>query len=278
MGNNVGTWNDDMNLWKLSRLIGLGLALLGLMAFHDAASARPPKPKMCYTVLEEHPEIPEAEYLDVAKDVTHIHDLRLRECAGEWYAMQHPESVGEFIKLLDRDRNTAQFATMILGRLGPPARPAIPLLLDSGNLISYYKNSDSPLIETLRDIGIVERESIDKLLDMVTKRPDPLKANRENDDTILGDMAVRILSRQKTLPAYVGDAVIAELDRNGDADREFSKSLYQILIPVRTPRAVVRYVEMTKKGLLSLILLISDRSLDVTDMSLKRSAQRQFQR
>jgi HEAT repeat protein len=230
--------DDDTSLRKLLRLVWLGLVLLGLVAFPGVASPRPPlPPKSCpELLLGEHPEISEAEYLDVVKDKSH--DYQLRECAGMSYAMRHPESVKEFIELLDNDRYTTQIAIKSLRSMGSSARPAVPFLLDS-EILNLYRNYDSPLTGTLRNIGIVDRESIDKLLDMaIMKRP----------DRAITDLSVKILSSQKTLPAYVGDVVIAELDKNEDTSgKSFNSPLYQILIPVRTPQAVERYVEMVKK-------------------------------
>jgi hypothetical protein len=225
-----------MRLRKILRLIWLGLALLGLVAFPGVASSRPPPPpKSCLEVLWEHPEISEVEDLNVVKDKSR--DYQLRECAGMSYAMRHPESVKEFIKLLYSDRYTTLIAIKSLRSMGPSARPAVPFLLDS-EILNLYRDYHSPLIETLRDIGVVDRESIDKLLDMaITKRP----------NAILGNLAFDVLSRQRTLPAYVGDVVIAELEKNEAASREFRGNLYKILIPVRTHKAVEWYIEMVKK-------------------------------
>ncbi|MDR1935624.1 MAG: HEAT repeat domain-containing protein, partial [Candidatus Accumulibacter sp.] len=234
---NATARNDDLGLRKSLRLACLGLAWLASIAFCGATSAAPPvppPPRLCYEVLGEHPEIPEAEYLNVVKDSTH--DYRFRQCAGEWYAVRHPESVKEFIKLLFDYPYIVQIAIDSLGRMGPSARPAVPFLISvlESDLKNYYSTS---LGNALVSIGVVDRESIDKLLDMaITKHP----------NAILGDLAFDVLSRQKTLPAYIGDVVIAELDKDRDASRKFS-DLYNILIPVRTPRAIERYVKLANE-------------------------------
>jgi HEAT repeat protein len=218
-----------MSLWNSLRLSCLGLICFGFVAFPSAANARPEREKLCYRVLEEHPEIPEAKYLDIVKDSTL--DYRLRECAGEQYAMRHPESVYEFINLLSV-RPARQISIMSLGRMGPKARPAVPsllLVMENDNLNQFNRS----LIEALRTIGVVDRKSINKLLGMVIKK------------SAISDTAIEVLSKQKTLPAYVGDVVIAELDKNGEAGREFP-GIHEILIPVRTPKAIERYVEITR--------------------------------
>ncbi|MDR2111754.1 MAG: HEAT repeat domain-containing protein, partial [Candidatus Accumulibacter sp.] len=236
----AGALGDDPSLRKFLRLAGLGLAWLILMAFPDVANSRPPSlPKSCYEVLREHPEIPETEYIVIVRD--NARDYRLRECAGQDYAIRHPESVKEFIKLLFEHPDTVRIAIDSLRDMGPSARPAVPFLislLESDQKIYYHSIS---LKNALASIGVVDRESIDRLLDMaITKRPNPFIAG----------LAAQILSSQKTLPAYVGDVVTAALEKNGDGSREYLGSLYQILIPVRIPQAVERRVERAKAGVL----------------------------
>jgi hypothetical protein len=128
---------------------------------------------------------------------------------------------------------TPLFAIKRLERMATVARPAVPLLISALDRARDDKYADD-LSDALISIGVVERESIDQLLDMaITKRVWRYVCLKTE----------QVLANQKTLPAYVGDVVIAQIEKG-----DHCASLYPILIPVRTPRAIERYVKWTKES------------------------------
>ena len=211
---------------ELAKAVLLGLALA---IYCGGAKAGAPGESFCAMALGDGTIIPEKVKFETIVDSSL--DYQFRECAGQLYAMQHPESVGKFIKLLNsNDRSTVRIAIWSLGRMGPDARSAVPFLLENDYLKEHAFATNSALIM----IGVVDRKSIDKLLEMAIK---------EHDSS-----AIEVLAKQKSLPAYVGEAVISALDAGANSEGgsgfpEFAR----ILIPVRTPKAIERYVELTNR-------------------------------
>jgi hypothetical protein len=156
----------------------------------------------------------------------------LRRLASEDRDVEVRSTAEKYVK--KATENTEPCRTVLTA---PPeihqVRSPVPYLISTLKSNRYNDCTDN-LRDALISIGVVDRESIDQLLDMaITKRT--------TRDVCLN--AQQVLANQKTLPAYVGDAVIARIEKGDNC-----ASLYPILIPVRTPQAIERYIKWTKES------------------------------
>jgi hypothetical protein len=205
-----------------------GGAVIFLVMALKSAYARPPVIVDCnFLLLEQHKEIPVQDYLVVAKDTQR--DYRLRECAADYYALTYPASFREFIKMLNaNDRNTRQIAEFALRYFGPAAREVIP------HLMNRFGNLSQGGVQALINIGVDDRASLDLLLN--------LALNERNRS------AIRVLSGQKSLPAYIGPLIISAIEKEKRIDEYY---LSFVLLPIMDDLSIDYFIRFKIKYFVS---------------------------
>jgi hypothetical protein len=190
------------------------------------ACATPPVIVDCnFLLLEQHKEIPVKNYLVVAKDTQR--DYRLRECAADAYAQAYPESFREFIKML-YVKNTRQIAEFALQYFGPSAKEAVP------HLMNMFGDLRQGGVQALINIGVDDRASLDVLLN--------LALNERNYS------AIRVLSGQKSLPAYMGPLIISAIEKGKPRD---GYSLVDVLLPINDDLSIDYFIRFEIKKFVS---------------------------
>jgi hypothetical protein len=163
----------------------------------------------------------------VAKDTQR--DYRLRKCAANAYARAYPESFREFIKMLNaNDGNTRQIAEFALSNFGPSAKEAVP------HLMNMFGDLRQGGVQALINIGVDDRASLDVLLN--------LALNERNYS------AIRVLSGQKSLPAYIGPLIISAIEKE---DRDDAYSLSFILLPIKDDLSIDYFIRFKIKWFIS---------------------------
>lgn len=205
-----------------------GGAVIFLVMALKSAYARPPVIVDCnFLLLEQHKEIPVQDYLVVAKDTQR--DYRLRKCAADYYALAYPASFREFIKMLNaNDRNTRQIAEFALRYFGPAAREVIP------HLMNRFGNLSQGGVQALINIGVDDRASLDLLLN--------LALNERNRS------AIRVLSGQKSLPAYIGPLIISAIEKEKRIDEYY---LSFVLLPIMDDLSIDYFIRFKIKDFVS---------------------------